>query len=480
MRRPAIAVLAVARASAACSVSTPRREATGVRTAAADGLAQAESEAAQTGVAPLDETGAPLTVAGASPTDLGSGASGTGAGVDTTVGSSGATTATSPASGRTAGAPTATTGVPAAGGGNATGVTKDSITVSVIAGFSGLLSVMVNKAYDGLETWRDDVNANGGIHGRRVILKKVDHKETADGGVAACKDTQSNGSLMAIVPEGVDATLTAVSCLDKAGIPTIYYSGMTDPSWKVAFADIITSAQGGRVLAGYVARGLGGVGKKVGILYVNQLAYKATADTFVPLAKSLGVNVVAVEAVEPNQASFTSQLVRMKSAGVEILAISATLEAIGILRDAKSMGYKPTFTGWGYLFDFLSGGAESMFQGVTGIRTYAAVDAAAYAKYEARMRAQGRGRDRGQDFEGFAAYGHALVLGEVLQRAGTSPTRQSIVAGAETMKGYDNGILPPITWASGNHEGARAGFPALCCADDATWKSQGPPNVEFR
>src|SRR5439155_6331937 len=88
---------------------------------------------------------------------------------------------------------------------SAPGVTKDTITVSVIAGFSGALAAMVTRAYDGLMTWQDDVNAAGGINGRKIVMKKVDHKETADGGVAACKEALSNGSYFAVVPEGVDA-----------------------------------------------------------------------------------------------------------------------------------------------------------------------------------------------------------------------------------------------------------------------------------
>jgi branched-chain amino acid transport system substrate-binding protein len=358
-------------------------------------------------------------------------------------------------------------------------VTSDSVTVSVIAGFSGPLAPVLEKAYQGMETWRDDVNDGGGIHGRKVVLKKVDHKETADGGVAACKEALSNGSLFAAVPEGVDATLSAIGCLDAAGMPTVYYSGTTDPKWKYAFADIMTSAQGGTLMGSYVSTKLGGAGKKVGVMYVNQPAYKAMADTFVPEAKRLGSSVVAVESVEPNQASFTSQLLKMQEAGVRILVISSTTETIGILRDAKSLGYAPTFTGWGFQFDFVTVGARNLFDGVTGLRTYATVDAPAYEHYAARMEARGRGRDRTQDLEGFPSYGHALVIGELLERAGPKPTRASVVAGAETVRDYDNGILPSITWGPGNHEGATGAFPTICCNADYTWKSQGPATARF-
>jgi branched-chain amino acid transport system substrate-binding protein len=362
---------------------------------------------------------------------------------------------------------------------SAPGVTKDSVTVSVVAGFSGALAAMVGRAYDGLLTWQEDVNAAGGINGRKIILKKVDHRESADGGVAACKDVLSNGSFMAIVPEGVDATLTAVSCLDAAAVPTLYYSATTDPKWKVAFADIVTSSLGGTAMGSYVRNTLGGAAKKTGVIYVNQASYKSMNDSFVAEGRRLGLQLASSEPVEPNQASFTAPLLRLKNAGVDILVISATTDAVGILRDARSMGWTPRFTGWGFQFDFLTKAGRGLFDGVAALRAYAAVDTPAFEQYAARMQARGRNHNRADDLEGFSAYGHALVLGEVLKRGGAALTRASLVAGAESIKGYDNAILGPITWSASDHVGTHATFPVICCNDDWTWKTAAPPRVAY-
>ena len=444
---------------AGCSVSTPRHEAGFVRasgeTAAGDGVGL-EGAAAVDGVGAVD----PAT------------------GVPTASGGAGGRGAAAKASGsKQAGSQVAGSTAKSASNGGATGVTGDSVTISVIAGFSGPLAPMVTRAYDGLATWQDDVNAAGGIHGRKVVLKKVDHKETADGGVAACKEAQSNGSLFATVPEGIEATLTAVSCLDAAGIPTLYYSATVDPKWKYAFADIATSAHGGTQMASFVRNRLAGGGKKVGMMYVNQASYKAMSDSFVPEARKLGLDVAGVEAVEPNQASFTSPLLRLRNAGVQILVISATTDAVGILRDAKSMGWTPQFTGWGFQFDFVTQGGRNLFDGVAALRSYATVDSPAFEKYLARMKARGRDRDRSSDLEGFSAYGHALVLGEVLNKAGVNPTRQSVISGAESITNFDNGVFGPISWSPTDHVGSHATFPTVCCNSDYTWKGIGPPRT---
>lgn len=455
----AVAAALVLPLLAACSVSTPRNGGT-VAAGAPVSAATASGEVAIDAV-----TGEPIA-AGATATGGGTGAVAAGGTVAATS-SGGAGSAT----------PAGSADEPATA--SAPGVTEDTITVSVVAGFSGPLAAMVTRAYDGLATWMDDVNDAGGIHGRRVVLQKVDHKETADGGVAACKDVQSNGSFVAMVPEGVEATLTAVSCLDAAGIPTYYYAPTVDPSWKRAFSNTPTSQQGGHQLASYVAGPLGGRGKKVGVVYVNQAAYKAASDAFVPEAKRLGVDVAVVEAVEPNQASFTAPLLRMQEAGVEIVVISATAEAIGIVRDARSLGFDAALTGWGFQFDFITAAARDMFTGVTGLRSFAATDSAAFEAYADRMEARGRGRARVDDLEGFTAYGHGLTMGAVLESAGRNPTRESVVRGSETIRDLDNGVMAPFSWSPDDHVGAHGTFPIVCCNSDYTWKTAGPPATAF-
>jgi branched-chain amino acid transport system substrate-binding protein len=475
-----IAVLAAAGLLAGCSVSVPRN---GAQTAgmglaqdgyagelAPDGTVVGAGGAGVPGAA--GSGGGPGAAAGGKVT---TGKAGAGAG----PGSSGAQPGTS-GSGTPSGpgAP----GTPGSPGGaaraSAPGVTANNVTVSIIAGFSGPFGQVVEKAYAGLQTWQEDVNDAGGINGRKVVLKKVDHKETADGGIAACKQALSNGSYVAMIPEGIEANVTATSCLDSAGMPTLYFAGANDPRWKRAFSDVITTADAGTVMASYINKQIG-PGKKIGVIYVNQLAYKALSDTMVPESRRLGHQVVGIEPVEPNQASFTSQLLRLKNAGTEVLVISATAEAIGILRDARGMGWRPTIAGWGFTFDFVTAAGRNLFDDVRGLRTSATVDTPAYERYAARMKARGRGHDRTVDTEGVLAYGHGQLLGEMLKRAGAQPTRASFVAGAETIRGYDNGILPPINYGRGDHVGTESAFPALCCNSDYTWKSQGPARTRF-
>jgi branched-chain amino acid transport system substrate-binding protein len=372
---------------------------------------------------------------------------------------------------------------PAAGaggaGGSTPGVTDSEIRIAVIGGFTGLTGSITERGYEGLQTWADQVNDAGGINNRKIVLKKFDHKETADGGVAACKDAIDSDPFVVSVPEGVEANLTATDCLDQAGVPTLYFAGTTNPEWKQAFSYIPTAAAQGKSLASYVKDVLKGAKKKVGVMYESGQAPESGAKAFTKAAKKLKLDIVDQEVVEPTQSSFVPQLQRLQQAGAEIVWLAAVNTSLGIFRDAKQIGFEPQFTGGGFTFDFLSNLLKDQVDGVKGLRFGATVDSPAYTKYDAVMSKYGRSKSREKDNEAFLFYGHGLLLGEMLKLAGTNPTRASFVAGAETIKNFRTGILPPITYGPNDHVGADASYPTVCCNSDFTWKGAGKPKAKF-
>jgi hypothetical protein len=57
--------------------------------------------------------------------------------------------------------------------------------------------------------------------------------------------------------------------------------------------------------------------------------------------------------------------------------------------------------------------------------------------------------------------------------------RESLAAGGNSVNGYDNQILPVVTWTATSPIGTRAQFPVLCCNGDQTWKSLGSARDRF-
>ena len=456
------AALVAALLAGACSVSTPRNGFTGVDAGARGGVAGPGA------TTPSDaQVGA----------DASNGSAGTaGAGSLSTPGS-GAATGTGTGGAREGGARGgAAADAPVA---SDVGITAKTLTVSAVYAQSGPYGSVVSPVVGiAIDTWLEDVNGRGGINGRKVEVRRIDHQETSAGGVAACREAVSNGTFISLVLEGVgEANFTAPDCLDDAGIPNLSFAPLYNPDWRNVFTPIGLSDGAGRALPSHVRHVVAKPGAHVGVLQLTSAGFVATREAFIAAAAQEGVDVVGVEAVEPNQASFVPQLLRLRDAGADTLVVLVALEAVGVFRDLRSIGWSPAVTGFGWVFDVVSTVARNSMSGAHGLRFSAALSAPAVRKFSTMRRKQGR--PDGFDGEAAIVYGILQLFEESMRRAGTNPTRGSWVTTMESIKGYDNGIIPPVTFGPGKHIGTEAFFPAVCCEPDFTWSGRGPAASRF-
>lgn len=363
---------------------------------------------------------------------------------------------------------------------SAPGVTDDTIRISVVAGFDGPFGEVVEAIYtSGLETWAEDVNAAGGIRGRRVELVKVGHGETPDGGVAACKEVLSNDTYLAILVQGQVAQSAAADCLDEAGFTNLVW-GSSDSfirTWTHSYTMFPSDEEQGRLLAKYL-RATFGTGEKLGILQLNIPVYLRVSAAFQEQAQFEGLQVVGVQTVEAGQTSFKPQLLRLQEAGTTTLVMLLTNEAIGIAGDLAQMpDFRPTLTGSLWQFDFIPQAAPGAFDGAQALRLSAPVDVPAFAAFQ--QKAERFGNSGALDGEGFLYYGYGLLLQRVLEGAGEDPTTASLVDSIQSVQDFETGILAPITWGPGDQVGADAMFPTRCCGEGDTWMGDGAPASDF-
>jgi ABC-type branched-subunit amino acid transport system substrate-binding protein len=442
----------------ACSVSTPRNgatlragDATGTEGEIAGQAATADGVATGSEAGANDSAGGTVGAAGAadSATAGGTGAGGTGA---------------TPVGGRS---------------GPVSGVTADTVKIAVIAPFGGAYGAAIQLTYEGMLTWRDDVNARGGIYGRKVELVPIDNQNSAEGGIAACKKALSSGAFLAFAAASTFGTET--NCLDKAGQLSMYFSAFErvtkdfSSSWGV-----LSPAEAiGRANARFVRSQLGGGTKKIGVIYVGGTASEVAANEFMAEAKKLGMNVVDKEVIEENQATYTSQVLRLQQSGAEVVGLFAILESVGVLRDARAIGYTPQWTGWGFTLDIVSRAARDLAKGMKGLKNANTADSDAAARMRAKMTKYGRSTANA-DGETLMFYGYGVVIERVLREAGPNLTRASYVAALARIRGYDpEGAIAPVGWPNGQSQGTDMMFPVECCDSNWNWKSLGPPASNF-
>lgn len=456
------AVVLLAAVAASCSVSTPR-----------DGWT--ESVDAGSGDRQSGVGSAPPAAAGDDAATGGTTGAETDAGTDS--GNGPAAGSGSGSGGRVSGRSTATT--VAAAGRPAVGVTDKSITISVIAPYTGPYGAIIEQLYEnGFQVWLDDVNSRGGINGRQVIAKKVDNRNTVEGGVAACKDVQSNGSYLAATIVGqAGSDVAAVECLDKAGIATITIGlSSYSPQWKYAYSPV-DPYKWGFPLASFIRGVIGDKANKIGIIYLRDDPVMLTTRVgMIAGMKELGIEPAREEAVAAAQGSFVAEMSRMRSSGATSVAIITGNEVVGILRDAKAIGYSPHWTGAWWVTDEFSAAGGQLMTGIKAPRPYSTVNAPAYKAYVDKANAQGR---RGViNSTTMSLYSFGDVVGNALRNAGSPPTATSIGPGIESIVNFDNGIYH-LSFGKGVHIAESGLWPMVCCNSDGTWHGTGPPQSKF-
>lgn len=463
---------------ASCSVSTPRREAAGgvqqlvteggeERAQFDDGISADElaspGEEGATGEAPAaaGSGGAPdvtsQSSAGATRGGASSGSSGAGVGTGSDAG--GGSTSAQPSGGRPP----------------VVGVTNTSITMSVSLASSGIYGPFHQQYFnEGVQTWVDEVNEAGGIHGRKIVVKKVDNKNTPDGAIGACKEASSNGSFIVFQLRGDDSEM---DCLEKSGVNFVQAGGLArgTRTWKRG-REIANVSSIATLLPQYVKGPLGRADRPMGLMYVDTFAWADPHKAFLDSANANGLRVVGVEKVAPNQGSFTAELARLRSAGAETVALLVGLEAIGILRDARAIGYTATFTGVHWLVDEASTAGSDVLAGVRGLRHFATTDTPQYVEY-AKKAAKYRGVDNPSSTSMYM-YANIRLVGAALRAAGPDLDDASLQAGFDSITDYNDGILPPVTW-SGRLLATEGAFPVECCNPNRTWKAAGSARTRF-
>jgi ABC-type branched-subunit amino acid transport system substrate-binding protein len=448
------AALAAAVVLASCSVNTPRNGFSESQQVVSGSRSKGESTS--TSLAPGE------TVPAGS--DTGTPAAG-GIGGSTTGGT------------RTAAGATATTVAPS--GGPTVGVTDKTITISAMGGFTGQYGPIVDNIYEtGFAVWVKDVNDHGGINGRQIISKKVDTKDTVEGGVAACKQIQTNGSYLALSIVGFGgADVASVDCLDKAGITTLAFNlSSFNNNWQHTYS-AGDPFKVGMPLASFIKNVLG-ERDKVGIIYIqNDPVNRAARGGLVAGMKEIGMTPIHEEQIATGQGSFVAEINRMRASGATTVAMMVGgNEAVGILRDAKAVGYSAKWTGLYWTSDDNSQSGAPLMQGSKAVRHWASVDSPAYKGY--LQKTQEQQKHGVINSSTLALYGMGLITGKALQNAGTSPTVASLGAGIESIVNYDDGIWH-LSFGKGVKVADIAVWPMECCNSDTTWHGTGPAKTRF-
>lgn len=197
----------------------------------------------------------------------------------------------------------------------------------------------------------DEVNAKGGINGRKLEMVMADTESNPTKAVMALKKVLQSEDIVAIIGPTLTGTGMAMrGFVEKEQIPTFMHSGgdvilkapldkknpNSLPKWTFKSPYKAADAMG-KICQYMQANGIA----KIGFLYSNEGFGKDGLKNVMVQAPKYGVQVIAKESFEPKDVDMTAQLTRIKAKDVDGIIAWTVGPAMGIVaKNIKQLGIK--------------------------------------------------------------------------------------------------------------------------------------------
>ncbi len=247
---------------------------------------------------------------------------------------------------------------------NQTESTGDTVKIGTMGPYTGNLSVYGISVLQGVELAVDEINANGGISGKKIELISFDDKGDTNEAISAYNKLRSEG-VFAIVgattsaPSIGIADIAAEEYNDGDGALVITPSGTAQDITTYGenvFRACYTDAYQGKTLANFATKSMNA--KKVAIIYDNSSDYsQGVTAAFEEQIKANGAQIVAKESYGSDNVDFTTQLTNIQSTNPDILFIPDYYQKIALITaQARKLGLDTPFVGtdgWDGILDVL-------------------------------------------------------------------------------------------------------------------------------
>lgn len=335
------------------------------------------------------------------------------------------------------------------------GITPTSVRFGVIVDKTGPVAFLGQSMEKGTRAYINHVNAQGGVHGRKIELLVETDDYTPAKTVAAAKKLVDRDQVFGFVANlGSASTLAIVDLIQErriplvgpaSGAPAVFY-----PPKKYIFGSIGSFIGTGRIIADYAATELGRSKPKIGIMYHDdEFGQGILQNLKAQLKDKHGIDLTSDASVKRGAADVSAQVLKLREAGCEVVILAAPYgPAASFLKEAAKLSWKPMFileqTAVDPKLVELAGPAA---EGAMITAKFEFTDAQVPGVLQARKLVEES--YPGTVLNNFVYWGYvpAVVLVEGMRRAGKDLTREGLVAALEGLKGFETGITPPISYS---------------------------------
>ena len=224
-------------------------------------------------------------------------------------------------------------------------ITGDTVVIGTVTTNSGSAAAYGEAELQGFQLAVDEINAAGGVNGKRIALESMDDKGDATEASNAFNKLAGDANVVAVAGPTISATTAAIAPLaDQTQLVTISPAATSDSiaTGGYLFRTCFKDSYQGEVAARFAAENL--KVEKVAVLYGTGDPYSSgVGEAFAKAAGELGLEVVAKESSSSaDDTEYSAQLQKIQAAGAELLYAPYYYSVAGpyIIPQARSVGFE--------------------------------------------------------------------------------------------------------------------------------------------
>jgi branched-chain amino acid transport system substrate-binding protein len=353
------------------------------------------------------------------------------------------------------------------------GVTNSEIVLGMHTDLSGVAATYGVSSSNAVKMRFEELNAAGGINGRKVNVIVEDQAYQVPKAVQACSKLINRDKVFAFVaPLGTPMNNACFKDQLAAGVPNLFplsaARSMYEPFERLKFYGGASYVDQIRSAVNYFVKEKNK--KAVCVMYQDTDFGKEIMVGAEMQTKQLGIKIVEMAAHKPTDQDFTASLTKLKGAGCDLILMGTIVrDSIVPYVTARKMGWTDAdFVGSAAAYDLVVGSAQGMdgfyAMGLTEM-PYADSPIGAVKAFVAAYKAK-YGID--PNIGAVYGYGAADLTAVGLKNAGAELTLDSFIKGMESIRNYHDVFSgPEVNFGPNIRQGANSSFLAL--VKDGRW-----------
>jgi len=330
---------------------------------------------------------------------------------------------------------------------NTQGVTKDEIVLGVHTDLSGVAATFGVPTANVYRMRIDEVNAAGGINGRKIKLIIEDNQYQVPRAVQVANKLINSDKVFAIVgAAGTPMNIAVLPAQLKAGVPNLFPVSwartMGEPVHPLKFGIYTSYPDQIRGAVKYMVET--GGRKSVCVMYQDTDFGREIYQAVTAQVKFMNMELVASSSHRPTDTDFTVAINKLRDAKCDLIAMGTIVrDTIIPYTTARKIGWKEVeFVVTSASYDLAISGAEGGatdgyntvgFFDVPSEKTATPAAAAWMRRYRERYNIE-------PTIQAALAYTSIDITLAAIQRAGRDLTTKSLVAALEQTRNYQDGF----------------------------------------